>query len=213
LQAAGIRGETPASFDAMADGCLARIRAIQPQGPYRLLGWSLGGALAQAIAARLRQAGETVSLLALMDSYPVSCWRERPQPTLHDALVTVLSVNGEVDADADGRPLDNEAVYQRLLRPGSPLASLGRAALEKLAQASWQGMRLFRDSPTPICDGDALLFRAGRHPADAPSPGDWAPFLKGRLDIVELDCDHFGMSDPEPLRRIGETLARRLGAG
>ncbi|MCD4486052.1 amino acid adenylation domain-containing protein [Chromobacterium vaccinii] len=210
LQATGIQGEPPASFDAMVADYVARMRSVQPHGPYRLLGWSLGGALAQAMAAALADAGETIELLALMDSYPVSSWQGRPEPTLHDALVTVLSVNGEVDADADGLPLDNDAIYQRLLRAGSPLAPLGRAALEKLGQASLHGMRLFRDSSTPAYAGDMLLFRAGRHPGDAPTPADWQPYLQGRLDCVELDCDHFGMSDPEPMSRIGEELSRRL---
>ncbi|WP_434657998.1 amino acid adenylation domain-containing protein [Chromobacterium violaceum] len=210
LQATGIQGEPPVSFDAMVADYVARVRAIQPQGPYRLLGWSLGGALVQAMAAALADAGEPVELVALMDSYPVSSWHGRPEPTLHDALVTVLSVNGEVDADADGLPLDNDAIYQRLLRPGSPLAPLGREALEKLGQASLHGMRLFRGSRTPVYRGDMLLFRAGRHPEDAPTPADWQPYLQGRLDCVELDCDHFGMSDPEPMRRIGEELSRRL---
>ena len=72
------------------------------------------------------------------------------------------------------------------------------------------GMQLFRDSQTPPYDGDVLLFRAGVHPQDAPKPEDWRPFLGGKLECVELDCDHFGMSDPEPMRRIGEELARRL---
>lgn len=210
LQATGITGEKPASFDAMVADYVARVREVQPQGPYRLLGWSLGGGLAQAMAAQLRAAGETVELAALMDSYPTASWQGRPQPTLHDALVTVLSVNGEVDADENGQPLDNEAIYQRLLRPGSPLAPLGRAALERLGEASLHGMQLFRDSQTPRYDGDVLLFRAGIHPEDAPKPEDWQPFLGGKLECVELDCDHFGMSDPEPMRRIGEELARRL---
>ncbi|MEO9455651.1 amino acid adenylation domain-containing protein [Chromobacterium phragmitis] len=210
LQADGILGDSPATFEAMVAGYVARARAIQPHGPYRLLGWSLGGALAQAMAVALAEAGEEVELLALMDSYPASSWHGRPEPTLHDALVTVLSVNGEVDADADGLPLDNEAIYQRLLRAGSPLAPLGRAALEKLGQASLHGMRLFRDSRTPAYAGDMLLLRAGRHQDSAPKVADWQPYLQGRLDCVELDCDHFGMSDPEPMRRIGEELAKRL---
>jgi thioesterase domain-containing protein len=165
------------------------------------------------MAAALQQAGETVELLALMDSYPAACWQGRPAPTLRDALVTVLTVNGELDADADGRPLDNEAIYQRLLRPGSPLAPLGRATLEKLAMASWQGMRHFRASQTPRYQGDMLLFRASHHPADGPQAADWAPYLNGQLEVIELDCDHIGMSDPQPMRRIGEALARRLITG
>ncbi|MEN3031438.1 amino acid adenylation domain-containing protein [Chromobacterium amazonense] len=213
LQAAGIRGETPESFAAMVDGYIKQIRAIQPRGPYRLLGWSLGGALVQAMAAALQQTGETVELLALMDSYPAACWRDRPEPTLRDALVTVLTVNGELDAGPDGRRLDEEAIYQRLLRVGSPLAPLGRAALEKLALASWQGMRHFRASQTPRYHGDMLLFRASHHPADGPQTADWAPYLDGWLEVIELDCDHIGMSDPHPMRRIGETLARRLITG
>ncbi|MBO4122680.1 amino acid adenylation domain-containing protein [Cupriavidus gilardii] len=44
------------------------IRAVQPVGPYRLLGWSLGGALAARMAAILEDAGETVAFLGLVDS-------------------------------------------------------------------------------------------------------------------------------------------------
>jgi hypothetical protein len=36
------------------------------------------------------------------------------------------------------------------------------------------------------------------------------PYLDGALDCVELDCNHFGMSDPAPMAAIGQELARRL---
>ncbi|MEJ3747312.1 amino acid adenylation domain-containing protein [Actinomycetes bacterium KLBMP 9797] len=52
------------------DGFLARIRAVQPDGPYHLLGWSAGGVLAHALASRLQADGGRVELLALLDSYP-----------------------------------------------------------------------------------------------------------------------------------------------
>jgi len=57
------------SLEAMADDYVETIRRIQPVGPYRLLGWSLGGALAAMIAARLEGLGQGVSQLALIDPY------------------------------------------------------------------------------------------------------------------------------------------------
>jgi amino acid adenylation domain-containing protein/non-ribosomal peptide synthase protein (TIGR01720 family) len=57
------------SFSAMADTYCATIREIQPSGPYTLIGWSLGGALCQEVAARLEAAGESVAFLGLLDCY------------------------------------------------------------------------------------------------------------------------------------------------
>ncbi|MBN3491890.1 non-ribosomal peptide synthetase [Vibrio neptunius] len=57
------------SFSAMADTYCATIREIQPSGPYTLIGWSLGGALCQEVAARLEATGESVAFLGLLDCY------------------------------------------------------------------------------------------------------------------------------------------------
>ncbi len=45
-----------------------RIRAAQPEGPYRLAGWSMGGIIAYEIARRLERSGARVALLALLDA-------------------------------------------------------------------------------------------------------------------------------------------------
>ena len=37
---------------------LPRLRELQPHGPYVLVGWSFGGALAYGVAQLLREAGE-----------------------------------------------------------------------------------------------------------------------------------------------------------
>ncbi|RMH88388.1 hypothetical protein EBB59_12005 [Lysobacter pythonis] len=73
----------PESREALLDDYLALIRAEQPNGPYLLLGWSLGGTLAYALAERLEQAGERVALLGLIDCFG---WREKERvehPALH----------------------------------------------------------------------------------------------------------------------------------
>ncbi|APP83277.1 non-ribosomal peptide synthetase [Xanthomonas hortorum pv. vitians] len=60
----------PESIEAIARDYLARLRSVQPHGPYRLIGWSLGGLIAHAITAELHALGEEVELLAMLDSYP-----------------------------------------------------------------------------------------------------------------------------------------------
>lgn len=57
------------SFSHMADLYIATIRDVQPHGPYTLVGWSLGGALCQEVAARLEQAGEKIDFIGLLDCY------------------------------------------------------------------------------------------------------------------------------------------------
>ncbi|MCO1581859.1 SDR family NAD(P)-dependent oxidoreductase [Crossiella sp. SN42] len=50
-------------------GCyLDHVRAVQPSGPYRLAGWSLGGFLAYEVAQQLTAAGAEVELVAMIDS-------------------------------------------------------------------------------------------------------------------------------------------------
>ncbi|WP_431768107.1 amino acid adenylation domain-containing protein [Pseudomonas fluorescens] len=55
------------SLTQMADDYVELIRATQPQGPYSILGWSLGGALSVLIAAKLEALGQSVAFIGLID--------------------------------------------------------------------------------------------------------------------------------------------------
>ena len=70
LQSPGVDGrETPLDrIVNMAEYFLPRIRAVQPHGPYLLAGYSMGGLTAIEIARLLIEAGEAVSLVALLDT-------------------------------------------------------------------------------------------------------------------------------------------------
>ncbi|MEL0608899.1 amino acid adenylation domain-containing protein [Vibrio echinoideorum] len=57
------------SFADMADAYYQTIKQMQPCGPYRLVGWSLGGALAQEIASRLEANGDEIAFIGLLDCY------------------------------------------------------------------------------------------------------------------------------------------------
>src|SRR5207253_11167405 len=60
--------EPHASVETMAADYIEALRIIQPTGPYRLGGWSLGGVVAFEMAQQLQRQGESISVLALIDS-------------------------------------------------------------------------------------------------------------------------------------------------
>ncbi len=59
------------SVERMAGQYIDEMRAIQPQGPYHLVGFSFGGQIAFEIARRLRADGQEVRMLALCDPPPL----------------------------------------------------------------------------------------------------------------------------------------------
>ncbi|MCC5632613.1 amino acid adenylation domain-containing protein [Nostoc sphaeroides CHAB 2801] len=72
LQAQGLdRKQAPYTrIEDMAAHYIKEIRTIQPQGPYFLGGWCIGGTVAFEMARQLETQGEKVELLALFDCYP-----------------------------------------------------------------------------------------------------------------------------------------------
>ncbi|MFC5475412.1 amino acid adenylation domain-containing protein [Paraherbaspirillum soli] len=210
LQAIGNSGDAPASVEAQVDAYLALLRGAQAQGPYRLLGWSSGGGIAHAMAVKLQAAGETVSLLAMMDAYPSDIWQGQPEPTERDALLTLLDVIGASPLDADGQPLSHDAMLARFKQPGSTLAAADDAHLARLLKNALHGMLQYRDLRHQPFDGDVLFFHAQRRTPNAPDWLGWTPYVRGRMERVDIDSTHIGMSKPAPLARIGRELASRL---
>jgi thioesterase domain-containing protein len=74
LQAKGIDGadEPLDRIEGMARYALDAVRLLQPHGPYLLVGFSLGGLVMLEVAQQLISEGETIGLLAMLDSYPHS---------------------------------------------------------------------------------------------------------------------------------------------
>jgi thioesterase domain-containing protein/acyl carrier protein len=84
LQAKGLYGgDAPhETFEEAARDYIAEMRTVQPAGPYFLGGFSGGGYIALEIAKQLREAGETIGLLVMLDTpgnlipEPLT-WRDR----------------------------------------------------------------------------------------------------------------------------------------
>ncbi|MFI7587495.1 AMP-binding protein [Spongisporangium articulatum] len=72
LQARGLerRAVPDWSVAAIARRNVRELRRVQPHGPYRLAGHSFGGLVAYEMAQQLTRAGEEVSMLVVIDSFP-----------------------------------------------------------------------------------------------------------------------------------------------
>lgn len=70
FQARGMYGELPPHerVEDMAAAYIEAMRALQPHGPYQLVGHCFGGSVAFEMALQLRAQGQRVSLLALVET-------------------------------------------------------------------------------------------------------------------------------------------------
>ena len=62
------RSDGSPTLESYASGHVAAIRAVQPHGPFRLIGHSFGAILAYEVARQLTAAGEHVGFLGLLDA-------------------------------------------------------------------------------------------------------------------------------------------------
>jgi thioesterase domain-containing protein len=72
LRSVGLEGEAAPldRVETIAAHFLAEIQRVQPHGPYRLMGFCMGGIIAYEIAQQLVARSESVELLALISTWP-----------------------------------------------------------------------------------------------------------------------------------------------
>jgi thioesterase domain-containing protein len=131
-------GETEAAalppVRALAEAYAAAVLGHASGGPYRLAGWSAGGVLALEVARVLRERGERVELVGLLDSH-------RPPPEIHqpapvDVPLTLFLAEDEPSLTTlgdDWRPLAG-AGLRSVPVPGDHHSLLRRPAVEDLGR-------------------------------------------------------------------------------
>ena len=202
-------GALPGSLGEIAEEYLERIREVRPHGPYRLLGWSFGGLVAHEMAVRLQDAGEEVSFLGLMDSYPVPPGAERTRVTQAEVLAMML--DAPVTADSPGERVDRAAVVRELRGKDPVLAEFEEADLARLVDAAVNHSLVMNRHTPRVFSGDTLFFRAARGRTEySPLAEYWKEHIDGRIDILDIDSTHMGMTRPEPVERIGRRVSDQL---
>jgi acyl-CoA synthetase (AMP-forming)/AMP-acid ligase II/thioesterase domain-containing protein/aryl carrier-like protein len=196
LQAQGLEGsgELAVSVADMAAEYVNRIRALQPSGPYHLVGWSFGGTPAHEIAVRLEAEGEEVSLV-LMDAYP-------PIPGTDAATPR--------SDGADGPARLAQRVRAEL---GPVLGGVDDDEVALLVRVFDNNATLMDRHAYGIFGGDTLLLIAEEgKPADFSFEALWQPHLTRQAAAVSLPCGHSDMARPDMLGAAWDAIAQWLSA-
>ncbi|MCS0602715.1 acyltransferase domain-containing protein [Streptomyces sp. LP11] len=225
IQAAGLDGTRPPAPDApgMVASYVDLVREVQPHGPYRLLGWSYGGFVAHAMARALRERGERVELLAMLDA-------PQPHGSAYDAetaerqVAALLTRVAGLPMDTEAEPPDVAEVLDRIAGKvaADPTASpVTRAEAAAIADVMRNNLRLAPQFAPGDFDGDVLFFTAADETvtdfagdlAVLPGKADaWRPHVRGTLHDHRVPCGHYEMTEPEPLALIGKAVAEALRA-
>ncbi|MEG2806284.1 alpha/beta fold hydrolase, partial [Stenotrophomonas sp.] len=203
----------PASIDALAERYVDTVLAVQPHGAVHLLGWSVGGIIAQAMAVRLQALGRPVGELVLLDAYPAECWRAEPAPDPVAALRALLAIAGH---DPDAHPeLDSRARIVAFLRRGdSALGNLPEAVLDGVVRAVTGTNTLIREHHHRPYAGTLLHVRAGRdHRARPHLQSSLWQAHAAQVEAMELPFLHAELTGRDAVARIAPWLSARLQRG
>ncbi|MFD9029538.1 amino acid adenylation domain-containing protein [Streptomyces sp. NPDC059567] len=200
LQSRGLDGtsELAGSVPEMAAEYIERIRSVQASGPYRLLGWSYGGAVAHEMAVQLQAAGDEVSALVILDQYP---WQRR---------------DGEAVDHADESEVDLDAKVDRLIEvvrreAGGALGAATEEEYRTFARILQNHRTIRADHEHGRFDGDALLIVAEQSKPEGEATGElWKPYITGEITETGVPCTHYEMAKPETLADVWTAVAAWL---
>ncbi|MGW4355805.1 amino acid adenylation domain-containing protein [Nocardia sp. NPDC004582] len=184
------------------------IRAFQPEGPYHLLGYSLGGRLAHAIAAELQARGQRVRLLAVLDSYPDPDI-EGFRTSLRDELGAMGVDTSDFPAEGPLTRFGDDVVAALHEVIPADLAILTPERLRRILDGTVRTVELMADYQPQVFRGDIELFRATAGDITN-SPSEWAPFVTGAVADHPVDVAHQLMATAEAFAVIGPKVADLL---
>ena len=183
-----------ASLDEVCEHHLQTLLAQQPHGPYYLFGYSLGGTLAQGIAARLRQRGEAVAFLGLLDTWPPETqnWAEKEANGLDPEVLAEI---------------DREREAFLAAQQGQASGELFSAIEGNYADA----VRLLTTAHSAKFDGKATLFVAEKTRQAGMDPQVvWGPWV-AELEVFSQNCAHVDIISPQAFEAIGPVVREILG--
>jgi amino acid adenylation domain-containing protein len=199
-------GKAPSMRDVAA--CLVRkILATQPDGPYLVGGYCLGGILAFEIASQLRAAGCEVSLLVLLDP-PSSAFIKRyaRSPRLSDPVYLLRRVTRL------GPRLTFLRLRQHFLEYWGWSSEVRNDGTEVAAPPDQVVIEraAFKYSPEKY-DGKVLLLLATDHSSHVNFLPGWQAVIPGDLHVEHLNAHHDDLMIRPTVERVANSIVAHVG--
>ncbi len=196
-------------IEDMAADYIREIRTVQPQGPYFLGGFSMGGKVAFEMAQQLHFSGQEVAMLALFDTLGSGWLKPLPvhvRASRHLANLLRLELKEKLTYLKKKLTRRFDSDNSQPLLKADHISAL-KAAHEKAN----------KDYVPKVYPGRAILFRVRE-----PFKGDWSQWCEldprlgwgklvaGGLEIQEVPGNHMNMFDEPYVRVLAEKLKASL---
>lgn len=190
-------GERPPylTVEEMADHYLAEIRAIQPEGPYQIVGSCFGGLIAQEAARKLDEDGQRVDLLVVMD--PPTHGIEKDHWMHHPWTLRWL------------KGYSKQVIRRTLSWPKRMARKYrDRKGVERTEYLSKLHIQA-RSEHIPKASAVPMTVIASKGAGDRQRQF-WGDVARGGLEIEEFDGPHTEMWAPWNRKKIAEMLQEKL---
>ncbi len=205
---------------------VAALRKLQPNGPYRLAGWSTGGIFAFALAEALEQAGQSVAFVALFDApLPTICENLDPEDDakfLCDLLNFANCLAGtNVRLDYDQLlTLTPDERFQTALaearRQGTVPVETPEAYIRRLVHVGEANVRAIQSYEPRLIAGQVHLFvpatkgglaEISSRELPAVEDNGWTTEIGQSVELHEVPGDHFTMLTGDAAAEIARQLS------
>ncbi|MEU4345795.1 alpha/beta fold hydrolase, partial [Nocardia sp. NPDC023852] len=143
----------PGSWDALLDCLATTVDNVDGSAPIVLVGYSAGGAIAQALAHRLEESGSGPAAVILLDPYSPDDAEQRRRATV-SAIETVLDIGHEM-TEIDDHGLVAMAKYMQIFDEQKPV-SIAAPMLSLRAATPLPGLDHVERVPTWLHTGETV---------------------------------------------------------
>jgi len=179
------------TIEEMADHYITLIRGVQPQGPYLIAGYSMGGLVALVIADKLKKAGEVITHLIIFDTIFI--------PTSERQSLK--------SSDWTARAIDR--ISQNFPEIGEKWKAKLSIEIRKNLDAMWELDPPYYDGPTTlVVPKDRVWYRSG-HASDFDTGADDLNGWEHRMSNLTMKISpgrHDTMFTPAHIKGLSQVL-------
>ncbi|SAK77950.1 acetoacetyl-CoA synthetase [Caballeronia hypogeia] len=213
-------GEPINNIEAMAQSYLQRVRAVQPKGPYALVGYSFGGLVVYEMAHQLVQAGEKVELVCLIDTYvnerclPYGAWVKYQGLVMLQRYQKWRSLEGRerLTYFTSKAMAAADRIRMRLGKPARRPSSDTRGLPTALLQVRESARLAAITYKPPYYDGSRVILVLANIRGEGranPEPA-WRRFSTRGFEVLGLECRHNDLLFEPNVESIAKRIEREI---